>query len=851
MTTTTTPATAALHAQLRSTVAIAARAISTPWPLQTFIAQNPLAGLEHESFSRAVALAGDRFGARGTLDESEFRAAHAAGRITDVDLLASLSMLHPEAMAMPASTLGNSEFTAGELLIADLQYGEQVARPARTRITPAERVAPDIALVIDDLTAKWVGAFLGASETSWAMPGRENGFYTAWRDLAALDRTLPSKVRATLSALPECPEDAILSALATAGVDPADALGLAEAHLTRLPGWAGHVRWAAERTAGIDLTSYLAMRLSYETLLLAAHGLPQLANHDLRAGTQSIAPPSARDRVERIIAILGIPSAAEGQIVSATRVLNTMQPVDRAFVWLGAFEYHYRATLLAEIAAAPATIEATGASDGHPRPSAQLVFCIDPRSEGIRRHLEARGSWETFGFAGFFAAVIRFRSLVSGSSIDSCPVLVSPRNTVDEVPLRGAHSAAARQLASAKQANAFRGAFSAAKHDLLAPFSLAEASGWIAGPFAAAKTLASAPFATLRTRMRNAVAPTAPSTLTVDDGFTLEERVLFTHAMLTLIGLTTNFARVVVLSGHGSSTVNNPFASSLDCGACGGNPGGPNARVAAIALADPAVREALAHRGIVIPDDTVFLAAEHDTVTDQVAILDSHSTPDTHTADVAALTAALSAAGHALSQERAASLPGAGTSVRKVRERATHWAEVFPEWGLAGNAAMVIGPRAMTAHIDLERRVFLHSYDASIDADGTALETIMTAPLVVAQWINAQYYFSSVDRRVFGSGSKTIHNVHGGLGVISGHSGDLRIGLPEQSVAVGDRLIHEPMRLSAIIEAPLDRIGQIISRNTMLRDLFDNGWISLTARPTPKSPWYRYDTYGWKELPSS
>ena len=131
-------------------------------------------------------------------------------------------------------------------------------------------------------------------------------------------------------------------------------------------------------------------------------------------------------------------------------------------------------------------------------------------------------------------------------------------------------------------------------------------------------------------------------------------------------------------------------------------------------------------------------------------------------------------------------------AARHVAGRSLDWAQVYPEWGLAGNAAFVVAPREVTRGIDLQRRTFLHSYEADVDPDGSALETILTAPLVVAQWINCQYYFSTVAPEVFGAGTKTIHNVVGTAGVIAGHEGDLRLGLPWQSVATGQQLVHEP-----------------------------------------------------------
>ncbi|WP_433304167.1 putative inorganic carbon transporter subunit DabA [Actinoplanes sp. CA-030573] len=186
------------------------------------------------------------------------------------------------------------------------------------------------------------------------------------------------------------------------------------------------------------------------------------------------------------------------------------------------------------------------------------------------------------------------------------------------------------------------------------------------------------------------------------------------------------------------------------------------------------------------------------------------------------------------------------TARRHAARRATDWAQTYPEWGLAGNAAFVVGPRQLTAGHNLRRRSFLHSYDPHIDPDGTALETILTAPMVVAQWINCQYYFSSVAPQVFGAGTKTVHNAVGGVGVLAGPAGDLRIGLPWQSVGVGTAPVHEPMRLLTVVQAPLSRLDTVIARNPVLRRLFGNDWVALAARQNPGEPWLRWRPDGWQ-----
>ncbi len=211
--------------------------------------------------------------------------------------------------------------------------------------------------------------------------------------------------------------------------------------------------------------------------------------------------------------------------------------------------------------------------------------------------------------------------------------------------------------------------------------------------------------------------------------------------------------------------------------------------------------------------------------------------PVTHRSDLLHLRRDLAIAGRAQADERMRRLPGTGHG--RPRMRARDWAQVRPEWGLARNAAFVIGPRSLTAGLDLECRAFLHSYRTEADPDGSGLETILTAPLVVAEWINLQYYFSTVDPDLFGAGDKTLHNVVGLHGVQTGPGGDLRIGLPRQATFAGERPYHEPMRLLAVVEAPRDRIGAIIDRNAILREMLGGGWVAMCARSDPNEDWFR------------
>lgn len=529
--------------------------------------------------------------------------------------------------------------------------------------------------------------------------------------------------------------------------------------------------------------------------------------------------------------------------------LDLMDDERSGFLWLQAYERHYRDQVFQAVLAN----HGRGLwRERRRRPRAQLLFCMDDREEGIRRHLEEIDpEVETLGAAGFFGVAMNWLGLDDRQISALCPVVVTPSHEIREVARPGAETRrdqrAQRRRWRQRAANLL---FQESRRNLLstslamlplAPAALAMLAAKLMAPLATGR---------LVERWRQGYEPEVPSEVAINAGekampaspesprlgFTDSEQAERVQGLLRSIGLSSGFARLVVILGHGSSSQNNPHRAAYDCGACSGRHGGPNARVFAAMANRPEVRQALRHLGLEIPADTWFLGAFHNTGNEDLQWFDLDRLPQALQPDFDQLRQDLLAATRRSAQERcrkfasAPRRPGPEAALDHVAARAYDFSQARPELGHATNAAAFIGRRAMSRGLFFDRRVFLISYDPTQDPEGRILEAILLAAGPVGAGINLEYYFSTVNNEGYGCGTKVTHNINGFFGVMEGTSSDLRTGLPRQMIE-----IHEPMRLQVLVEADTEILSAIYQRQPPLQELIGNGWLLLAAKD-PERP---------------
>ena len=848
---------------------------------------------------------------------------------------------------------------------------------------------------LDELVIKSCLDFFDEDQSSWRMPGRERGLFAAWSEVTRRNARMFLRglnVRRILDRVEDA-ESAVVHVMEQMGVDTEDWSAYFTRELTRLHGWTGFVRWRASakhyywaQRYPADIVDLLAIRLIVGLALLqesARHrGTPLQRGHldallqersaecllreALHSGAvlpdwaQRIDDTLARGHCarcddllqrywplwqrklaqEQVDALRALAVAAK-----ATFALEALDPSGVQGLLQGLQEFGEQEGMVWTLAMEAQSIDHLLARVQVPqdlpagkRPFAQAWFCIDVRSEPIRRHLERVGDYQTFGIAGFFGVPVGFLGYGKGSESHFCPAVVTPKNLVLELP-----------AALDPNDEDFVSTLGHVLHDLkssvLSPYVTVEAVGMLFGLDLFGKTLAPLGYSRWRSRidaekpvtrllvdkltreqadsiirtlqramivkalhaelhidrervddamirelretaLRHRSGPTRlRESFGVSDkqeaefidklrevyrvdpdfagyqlvrlgriGYSLDEQVNYVHTALTMIGLTQTFSRFVLIVGHQGQTENNPYESALDCGACGGGSGLVNARVLSQMANKTAVRERLATMGITIPEDTWFLPAVHTTTTDSIELLDLDLLPPRLLVYLERLRNGLRAASRLAAAERMPKLMSSPRELdpahayRLAHRLAVDWSQTRPEWGLSKNVYGIIGRRSLTEAADLEGRPFLQSYDWRCDPKGRLLENILAAPVVVGEWINLEHFFSTVDNAHMGSGSKAYHNVAGRFGVMTGNLSDLRTGLPMQTVMREGRPYHEPMRLIALIEAPLDFAGRALQSVVKVKSLVLGGWIrAIVIDPTQGYKPFVYNNGQWEE----
>lgn len=711
---------------------------------------------------------------------------------------------------------------------------------AITRVDPRRRVNA----ALSDLAA----TFLDRGAAKWAPPHRDRGFlwffarleclgFAKWRRYARSEaqRLMEAGLNAENS---EAIAESIISQnLEFFGIPREDWERGLYAMLNELRGWSGmfanmesHPE-QAPLNARVRLVEFCAV----QTILYRSSLTAQARQAGWSPDNQSFAKWLSRARTKKPAPVRDVTVQHDSAIASSDQSWERREELEGEFEQ--SFLYGIRRSqqkfMQKQAEAQTAGIEIPS------RPEMQLYVCIDDRECSLRRYVEAVSpdTIETFGIAGFFGLPIQYCAVDSFDQRTLAPEGQNPRAMLvekEKVPGQvGRFRFWQRIVGNARLAweNASFSPFGSLVLSGFFPVSLARLFLMGYAPEVKHKVLS---------WFRRTVMP-KPAT-DFESPYQPAEAAVLLARTFHAIGTQTRFAPIVMVLGHGASSVNNPFASAYNCGACGGSEGGPNARLFARLANNPEVRALLRNsHGISIPDDTWFVSGQHNTTAETMQFYDEDLVPASHKPGYARTLDILNEARGKNALERckrfmlASHVKTPKQALDHVFRRSVDPAEVRPELNHATNAAVVVGRRELTKGVLMDRRAFLPSYDPTCDdVRGTNLENVLAPALVVCSGINLEYLFSTVSSNIHGAGTKTPLNVVGDIGVMQGTSGDLRPGLPSQMVE-----LHTPLRAFFLVDAPVSRIEAVLARRPELKQLVRNDWVRFFVRDPETGHFYQ------------
>lgn len=765
--------------------------VAPAWPLHELVAVNPFWDLRQQKMVQTLFQLEAVFDHTLLMPPSYYQEKYQASEILPEDIK----------NALKKATCEIEEASIKKLSLGDILDCPPVRKPKSHILAFCEYPDPNSRREVIDDISKHAAAYLDQNQALAKYPWQEDHFWSSWIFSQRYDRSMQiygykNFYQDILPLTKLTPSEAIDYVLDYLKLNSKrEKLLYCKRLLALCSGWASQWKRAIDYDnikAYGDLKDFLAVIMAYDFALY---------KHS-----------------ERLT-----PNICKTWICVVKRYAERDHTIDRPFIinyiWQIALETAYQRSILTKL---KSPIRADNAECKY-----KFYFCIDVRSEAIRRSIENLGSaYQTRGIAGFFGLPLQFRSFEQEKFSKRLPVFAKPSMSFDEKDYYDQKSK--KNIMEAKLSE--RIVLSYFRNMRKAPFAsflyvelfgLLSIERVIGGTWRALMGKLKAKSKTsLDKRSKFKSLGVDWNKLQASD-----ELIKILQQSLKLMGLNHDDAPYILVIGHYAHTSNNHFQSSLNCGACGGHSGEINARLFANLLNRDDIRRKLADLGTIVPAKTRFIAGLHDTVTDQIKLMDLHLLNKDEASRIQELQAKLfESAKTAQKYRKFDRYYDMETSALK---RASNWAETRPEWGLSNNASFIIAPRKRTQHLDLDGRSFLHDYDPRNDKDGKVLAGILNGPLLVTNWINLQYYASATAPNRFGSGNKIIHNITNEQFVIEGGSGDLRMGLSTQSISDGKKLIHEPVRLNIFIESSPEVLESSIEAAKDIQWLIDGNWIQM------------------------
>ena len=936
------------------------------WPIGSFIHHNPLKGFEDLHFKDGLAKAKSIFGGNVYMDSSYYMGLYDEGKINDsifennieavlkdkgFDIPLGLAKkflmeVSPQWSSLRIEFISKKEKIDDELYL-DLQkssiYSNEKAWLAKLikHMTLYEindaLFGNDNKDGIEKNIIEFISRFLDEDQTTMNMPNRELGMFEVFKLYENFDYEKDAQAY-------------VEEAFNQLHIQDAESYFLT--HLLKLHGWAGFIKYrsedpdnASQQEYPSTLIDYMAIRLYYELKSVKKSKLRnfehfeeyadknlsdvilQILKHKNLLFGQALDALEDKEKTTKVLSdhIYNELHLDALQIQHSNEVLQSKLPLtelaiiikqlreEEGYIWLKSLEDTHINFYVDELT----NVEFKEQEQA----IASATFCLDVRSEVMRRSIESMGAYETYGAGGFLGLPIAFVEFDKAHELFLAPAIIKPQNVVFELPVES-HE----EYSSKKGMNkTTKKVLSDLKNNPYTPYIMVEAIGWIFGinlfgkTFLPKKTnkffsklkpgkpktsytldklsleeiefyvtklhikIITSVLAEISKKeyskedieaLRNHLVYNADLMIEVSDeileklrtaykitpedyeyqksklamvGFTLEEKVSYLYKYLKMIGQVNNFPEFVTIIGHGSVSDNNPFESALDCGACGGNISLPNTRALCMIANTKDVRDALADKGIVIPENTRFMPCLHITTTDEIKFYDTDILSAEQMKKFLRIGADFNQASKLSRAERSQTLPFTDTEEALII-KSMDWSETRPEWGLARNMGVFAGPRSFTKHLELNNRFFMHSYDYKVDNDDADILTgIFDGPLIVGEWINLEHYFSTVDNHIYGAGSKVYHNVVSKVGVFSGNYSDLKIGLPIQSVYLEGEAYHEPVRLLTFMEAPLEKVLKAVGKS-IAKPFILNEWIRPIVIDREAKKVYSYESGDFKVI---